>query len=213
MIKNLSITGAVAVAIVFGVLLLKQPTVISQLGNQVAPVVNVPAPVVNVEAAKVNVPAPIVNVNVPKQDVKLGAVASPDLPTPWFSFGGVSQWAGRMESLTQGSSTVCAIQAPSSTSTLAHGSIKFSLASTSAVSLDLAKGTTQYATTTKIGTTYYIGASAQATIVASSTGSVAGDGTIFGPNEWFVVRLNQWSASSGAGNAPVGVCNALWFRI
>lgn len=217
MVKNLSVTGAIVVAVVFGVLYFKGPAVITvpqitQLGSS-----QQASPIVNVEAAKpVVIPAPVVNVNVPKQEApKLGSVASPDLPTPWFSFGGVSQWAGRMESLIQGSSTVCAIQAPASTSTLDHASIKFALATTSAVIVDIAKNSTKYSTTTKIGTTYNIPASAQATIVASTTGSVAGDATIFEPNYWLVIRMVGATVTSGGdvNNAPVGVCNARWTRI
>lgn len=142
--------------------------------------------------------------------VRLGSVSSPDIMSPYFSFGGVYQWGSSAASLIQGSSTVCALQAPAATSTLVGGGVQFTLASTTAVSLDLAKGTTQYATSTKIGSTYTVGASAQATIVASTTGSVAGDGTIFAPSQWFVVRFNSLSASSGAGNAPTGNCHAVW---
>ena len=213
--KNITIGVLVALVLVTGFIAFKAPTVISvpsiltldasTLGSQQSPVVNVEA------SQPIVIPAPIVNVNVPKQtSTVLGSVASPDIMSKWFSFGGVRQWAGKLEALATASSTVCAIQGPAATSTLGHGSVRFTLASTSAISVDLAKGTTQYATTTKIGSTYGIAASAQATIVASSTGSVAGNGTIFAPNDWFVVRFNEYSNSSGAGNAPTGVCEAQW---
>ena len=141
-----------------------------------------------------------------------GALAGPDLPSNYFSFGGVRDWAG-FESLLQGSSTICAIQSPAATSTLNHGSLRFAFASSSAISVDLARGTTQYGTSTLIGTTYAVAAGAQATIVASSTGSVAGDATIFPPSTWFIARINQWSASSGVLNAPTGTCQARWTQI
>ena len=143
----------------------------------------------------------------------VGAVASSDLMTNWFSFGGVRQWASKAESLIQVSSTVCAIQGPAATSTLDHGSIRFTLASTTAVTVDLAKGTTQYATSTTIGSSMAVAGSAQATIVASSTGSVTNGQLVFAPNEWFVVRINQYSASVGVGNVPTGICQARWTNI
>lgn len=138
-----------------------------------------------------------------------GALTGPDIPSPYLSFGDVKVYAASTRNLIQGSSTVCALQAPAATSTLRSAGIRFDLATTSAVIVDLAKDTTQYSTTTKIGTTYNIAASKQATIIASSTGSVAGDATIFAPNNWFVVRMV--GATVGATlNAPTGVCNATW---
>jgi hypothetical protein len=209
MVKNITIGLVVCVAVIFGVMAFKAPTVITNTEYK-----TIEVPTLGAQSAPVvNVAAPKVTVNVPEQKQIFGAVASSDLMTNWFSFGGVQQWAGKIETLPTASSTVCAIQSPNATSTLVGGTIRFTLASTSAVTVDLAKGTTQYATTTKIGSTYGIAASAQATIVASSTGSVAGDGTIFAPNNWFVVRINEYSNSSGAGNAPTGKCQAIWRSI
>jgi len=139
---------------------------------------------------------------------QLGAVM-PYYPIPELNLGGL-RLVGLEKALATGSSTVCAIQSPSATSTLVSAGVKFTLASTSAVTVDLSKGTTQYATSTLIGTTYSVAASAQATIVASSTGSVAGDGTIFAPSQWFVARINEFSAASGAPNASTGRCWANW---
>lgn len=208
MIKNIIIGSGIAVIVVLGFISLKAPSVVTNTVYKDAPVGAVQSsPVVNVPAPVVNVAAPKVSVNVPEQ--KLGALSSPDLPYPYFSFGGARQYAGSL-SLTQSSSTVCAIQSPVSTSTLAHGSIQFTLASTSAITLDLGRGTTQYATTTKIGSTYAISAGAQASIVASSTGSVAGDATIFPPSTWFLVIFNTKSGTTGIGNVPTGSCKAVF---
>jgi hypothetical protein len=207
--KNISIGVLLGIVAVLGFAAFKAPSVVtiptdikidgSSFGTAKAPVVNVAAPNVTVRVPESS-PAPVLG----------GALA--DIPSPYFTFGGVREWA-RRNTLAQATSTVCAIQSPVATSTLVGASIRFDLASTSAVSVDLAKGTTQYATTTKIGTTYSIAASAQATIVASSTGSVAGDATIFAPSTWFLVRINELSSSSGAGNAPTGICQAVFRQI
>lgn len=152
---------------------------------------------------------------VQKDVTKVGSVASPDIPSPYFSFGDQRFWAGSTDSLTQASTTVCAIQSPAATSTLISAGIRFSFATTSAVIVDLAKSATQYATTTKIGSTQNIVGGAQATIVASTTGSVAGDATIFAPNNYFVVKMEgpYVNATTQPGNAPVGSCYAVWTEV
>jgi len=141
-----------------------------------------------------------------KDGTTVGAV-SPYSPTPELNLGGL-RLVGLKKSLATGTSTVCAIQSPTATSTLISAGVNFTLASTSATLVDLAKGTTQYATTTRIGTAYGIVASAQATIVASTTGSAAGEAGIFAPNTWFIVKYSD--NNSGVGNASTGSCWATW---
>ena len=212
MIKNLLVTGSVTVAVVLGVLLLKSPTVITvpevtRLGNQPAPIVNVPAPVVNVEAARVVVPAPVVNVNVPKQDFKLGSVASPDINSPYFSFGGVREWGAMTNSLTQATTTVCALQSPASTSTLNFASIQFSISSTTASLVTMARASNAYATTTSLGTVS-LTANGHGMLVASSTQLYQ-----FPPNSWLVVGMQDTTPQATAGHfSPTGKCQATWYE-
>jgi hypothetical protein len=208
--KKIAIGVFVATTLVFGVLAFKAPVVIQteKLGSQ-APVV-VPAPVVQVEAAQpVVVPAPVVNVNVPRQETRLGSVSSPDIQSPYFSVGGLPIWAQRTNSLTQASTTVCSIQSPAATSSLLFAGIEFDVASTSATYVELARATTPYATTTRIGSTYTIAANAQANIVASTTGSVAGDATIFPPNSYFNVKVS-WATAATSASVPRGSCGVMW---
>lgn len=139
---------------------------------------------------------------------KIGAVVSPYSPIPELNLGGI-RLVGLRKSLATGTSTVCAIQSPAATSTLVSAGVDFTLASTSAVVVDFSKSTTQYATSTRIGAAGYgITASAKATIVASSTGSVAGDATIFAPSTWFVAKYSD--NNNGVGDASTGSCHALW---
>ena len=214
--KKVTIGVFVATTLVFGVLAFKTPTVVTvpevtQLGSS-APVVNVPAPVVNVEAAKVTVPAPIVNVTVPKQDVKLGSVASPDIQSPYFSFGGVREWGIRTDSLTQATTTVCALRAPASTSTLNFASIQFKVSSTTASLVTMVRAPTAYATTTAAGATSLgtvsLTANGQGMLVASSTQLYQ-----FTPNSWLVVGMQDTTAEATAGTfSPTGTCQAAWYE-
>lgn len=212
--KNISIGVLLGIIVILGFTAFKTPAVISvptdikvdasALGSAKAPVVNVPAPIVNVAAPRVTVEAP------KSSPVLAGALA--DIPSPYFTFGRVTKWARRID-LAQGTSTICAIQAPIATSTLDLGSgVSITLASTSAVTIDFARGTNQYATSTKIGNTIAIGASAYAHLTASTTAS-SGAPTMFAPNEWFIVRINEYSSSSGARNAPVGTCQAKFTQL
>lgn len=127
--------------------------------------------------------------------------------TPEINLGGL-RLVGLKKSLATATSTVCAIQSPSATSTLISAGVEFTLASSSAVVFEFSKSTTQYATSTRIGSLYGIAASARATVVASSTGSVAGDGTIFAPSNWLVGKY--YDVNNGTGNASTGQCYAVW---
>jgi hypothetical protein len=136
----------------------------------------------------------------------LGASSGPFSPNATnLNLGGVNI-KGKAMSLATGTSTVCAIQSPAATSTLLSAGVRFKLASTSATVVDFGKSSTRYSTTTRIGSAYAVAASAQATIVASSTGSVAGDATIFAPNQWFVAKYSD--NGNGVGNASTGSCYA-----
>lgn len=206
--KKIAIGVFVATTLVFGVLAFKAPVVIQseKLGSQ-APVV-VPAPVVQVEAAQpVVVPAPIVNVNVPRQETRLGSVSSPDIQSPYFSFGGVREWGARTDNLTQATTTVCALQAPAATSTLNFASIQFKVSSTTASLVTMARAATAFATTTSLGTVS-LTANGQGMLVASSTQLYQ-----FPPNSYLVVGMQDTTADATAGTfSPTGTCQATWYE-
>lgn len=136
----------------------------------------------------------------------LGAVSSPDMNSPYFSFGGVRQWAGSTDNLNQATTTVCAIQSPAATSTLIMGSVRLTVSSSTASTVTLAKAATAYATTTALGSAS-VSAGAQATVVSLRT-AAGGDALAetFSPNTWFVVGM-----AGGVGTfSPTGVCKAQW---
>lgn len=146
-----------------------------------------------------------------KEQKSFGALTGPDIPSPYFSYGDVRHWGARTTALVQASSTVCSLQSPAATSTMRMASLRFSLASTAAVSVELARSASPDATTTLIGTKFAVGASATPEIVASTTASTANDPIIFGPSQWFVVKV--MGSGNNAGSAPTGVCEALWVEL
>ena len=147
----------------------------------------------------------------PVSNQPVGAVSSPDINSPYMSFGGVRSWAGHTESLTQATTTVCAIQSPAATSSLRFAGVRFTVSSTTAARITLAKALTYNSTTTSLGVADLV-AGAPATVIASTTGAnfATLDGaSTFGPNQWFVVGM-----SGGTGTfSPTGSCSAQWTEI
>lgn len=108
--------------------------------------------------------------------------------------------------LATGTTTVCAIKSPAATSTLVFADVDFSVSSTTASIIHLAKATTAFATTTSLGSVA-LAANAQGTVVAS-TSPAAGAATVFAPNTYFVVGM-----AGGVGTfSPVGNCTAQFVR-
>lgn len=140
---------------------------------------------------------------------RLGALAGPDIPSSWVRWGGVAVYQSE-GTLKQATTTPCAIQSPSATSTLESAAIRIDTASTTATTWDIAQAATAYATTTAIGTPYIVGANAQATIQAS-TSPAAGAATVLAPNTWIVFGARAGITSgdtAGTGFVPSGVCRA-----
>jgi hypothetical protein len=227
MIKNLLVTGAVAIAVVFGVLLLKQPTVISQLGSQSAPVVNVPAPVVNVEAAKVTVPAPVVHVNVPKQEApKLGAVTSPYILGNEFSVGDVLEFYYRLPlgtglssstaALGLGTTTPCSIVTPNATTSLQWTSLAINTSTSTAGTFVLATSTSAFASTTPFGVSLIVTANKTGYIEYFASSTTSGTQRLFAPNtylNWTVSGAPGLGAQKNGFVYPNGYCQAVFRRI
>lgn len=136
----------------------------------------------------------------------LGAVSSPDIPSPYVSWGGVRNWAGHTDVLAN-ASTTCSIQSPAATSTLDYASISFVTASTSALQIEFGSDTTGFATTTRIGNLLTLAASSQGTFVASTT-NAANSPLIFAPNTYMNVKIG----GGGVGTTAVGNCQAAWIQ-
>jgi hypothetical protein len=141
-------------------------------------------------------------VEVRTQVQSLGALTSPDIPSPYISVGAVQEWYAKQPSLTQATTTVCALESPSGTSTLQSFTIKLDVSSTTASRVTLAKAATPYATTTILAEAA-VSANAKSTLTATSTTMTE---LVFGPNQYAVVGM-----AGGIGTfSPTGVCSAHW---
>lgn len=145
------------------------------------------------------------------QSPQLGSLAGPNIPYQFLNWGGVPIFNFGI-TVKQATSTVCAIQSPAATSTLIAGSIRMDVSSSSALIIEMAKATTAFATTTLIGTKFTTAAAAQVYLNAS-TSPQAGDANVFGPNQWFNIKVAggiTGGDSAGTGFVPTGTCQAVF---
>lgn len=158
----------------------------------------------------------VVSISKPAQqvvrEITAGAVSSPDILSPYFSFGGIRHWGGKM-TMAQATSTFCAIQAPAATSTLVSATANFTTSSSSAQTVVIAKASTPYATTTKLGE-LAIAANAQGLVRATTTPTTATDweNNIIAPNAYITVGWNG-ALGGGVNSAPVGTCMAVFREV
>lgn len=132
----------------------------------------------------------------------LGALAGPDIASPYLRWGGVAYWGGRMDTLYQASTTVCAIQAPSSTSTLTGAMLDLDVLSTTTTGIiTIAKSNASDASTTLIGAST-LAANVKDTIFSSTTATQAYN---FGPNQYLT-----FTVKGQAQFYPTGRCWATW---
>jgi hypothetical protein len=126
--------------------------------------------------------------------------------------GGVETYGARIP-LKTSTTTICAIQSPNSTSTLVFASVDMRTSSTSAGIVDIARATTAYATTTRIGGLTLTTANTGNTILASTTPTLYldNDPLVFPPSNWLVVKMIRQDKSALLFS-PVGTCEALWNR-
>lgn len=137
----------------------------------------------------------------------VGSVSSPDISSPYFSYGGVVHWGSRTTNLGVATTTVCALRAPSATSTLQLGAsgIKLTTSSTTASTLRLSKSNVPYDVSSTFLFGANVGANAQATIVATTSA----DTFTFAPNQYLIAQM-----SGGTGTfSPSGSCQATWVQI
>lgn len=144
--------------------------------------------------------------SVSKETIVRG-ITSPDSYYEYTANNDLQKFGGS-KGFTPATTTVCAFKSPSATSTLTFGSATFSVASSTATVVTLAKATSAFATTTVLNSGA-IAANAQGTLFASSTTVVNVDGlTVFAPNTYFVVGM-----SGGIGTfSPSGRCSVQFTR-
>ncbi len=174
-------------------------------------------------AVVVSLLALALSIGKPQQIVKtiterVGSVSSPDISSPYFSFGDVRFWAAKDTDLTAATTTVCALQSPVSTSTLISASIRLDVSTTSATIVTMAKSATAFATTTALAT-WTTDAGEQGTLNATTSSLVSNnpDGfQVFAPNQWIVVGMQGGGSTACAAGtctySPVGTCEAVWIE-
>lgn len=138
----------------------------------------------------------------PTTTPSFGAVSSPDIPSPYFSFGGVRFDAVHTDAMYQASTTVCSLQSPAATSTLSEGSgVRFTVSSTTASTATVYKASFPTGNTTFLFADN-IAAGAQSTIVATTTTN----NFVIAPNQYINVIM-----SGGTGTfSPTGTCGMVF---
>lgn len=144
-------------------------------------------------------------VTVPAPALKLGAISGPEVSSDYFCVNGVCRYYFSSK-FNNASTTLCSFKLPSATSTLVSASLQVTTATATAIVVDLGEGAIYDATTTKIGTTYTVAATAQDTIIASSS-PAAGATTLLSPSNYLNYKFGS-SAITPTTNSLAGTCKA-----
>lgn len=139
----------------------------------------------------------------------LGALSSPDINSPFISWGGVRQWASSA-GFTPASQTLCAIQSPAATTTLVAATVRFdSTISLGAGTYELGWGAVSGATTTVLARATLPSAKQTKELVATTsiTTPVLTDNVV-NPSTW--INLNIASGTVSTSFAPTGKCLAVF---
>lgn len=136
---------------------------------------------------------------------KAGALSSPDIQSPYLSFGGVRRWAG-WANFSAATTTPCSIQSPAATSTLVTASWQITTGTSTAATIDLGTSTTRYSTTTNLVAAKSVGSGARGDANWTSAGGGVND-NVMSPSTWVVVK----TAGAGLGGYTYsGRCAAVF---
>lgn len=138
-------------------------------------------------------------------EVPVGSVVSSEVSSSNFSFGEVRRWAYRPK-FNVASTTLCAVKSPAASSTLVFAGYIINTGTSTAATIDVAKGTTPYATTTLLVTGTSVASGATKEIGWTTAGATAAD-DIMAPNTWLIVK----TASAGlSGYTYGGNCSVVF---
>lgn len=108
------------------------------------------------------------------------------------------------------STTACSLKL-NATSTLYSAYVDVIKATTTNIMFDIAKATgNNAATTTKLGSSFIVGAGTTAGIMASSSSAGAVQDYIFQPTDYFNVKYGGPTASANASNGLIGYCTEVF---
>jgi hypothetical protein len=136
----------------------------------------------------------------------VGSVASPDLASPYFSYGTVRKWAYPCDlggTVGQASTTICTFKAPpSSSSTLRFVGARLNTGTGTTMVLKTYKSASPWLATTQLGNNMPLAAN---TWVATTSDSVTTNSVnaIFGPSDWLVVTATVNAGGAGT-SSPTG---------
>ena len=145
----------------------------------------------------------------PKGDSVVGAVSSPDIMAPYFSYGGVRHWGYSMP-FTDATSTICRFQSPAATSSLEFVSIDITTATSTASFIEVGQSANQNATTTRIQA-ISVPTTELLDYVGTTTDKVVGT-WIFGPNRYLNVKVGGFIIHAGDGLLE-GTCKATFVSL
>lgn len=138
----------------------------------------------------------------------LGSVSSPDIMSPYFSYGGVRHWAYRIPMTTAVSSTTCQFQSPNATTTAIQASARFTtVASTSIAEMGISSNV--MSTTTLLSATGVpVTAGLQSYLTASTTAELMA----IPPNSYIALKVGAGSVA-GQSQKYDGFCQAVLIEI
>lgn len=147
----------------------------------------------------------------------LGSNPGPDMYSPFLNFNGVKSWYNSL-SMQKATTTLCAIQSPAATSTLAFASVRLNTATSTITVINVAKASTAFSSTTVMGT-MTIPASESTLFTASTTDNGSNDRAdenfIFPPSQWLNVFIENAfkGGANPTGYVPDGQCKAVFTEI
>lgn len=142
----------------------------------------------------------------PIEEPTLGALAGPDIPSPWLKWGGFTTFHSK-QAMQTATTTLCAIQNPkSSTTTLQSFTAQVTSGTSTAAFISLATSTSQYATVTvnELITDHSVPANNQTTVTYN------GSNNVIGPSEYV---LFQTAGAGLGGYTYTGTCQATFEAI
>lgn len=147
------------------------------------------------------------------EEATLGAVASPDIQSPWVRWGGMRTWRARSEAQTTGTTTPVTLQSPSATSTLKDYWCYSTVATSSATKWTLARSATRNATTTPLTAAVSIGANNRGLAIAT-TSAATNNLAVLPPNTFLVWGIQGGDDTGGLNKyTPGGACGAEFLEI
>src|SRR5574343_1230466 len=114
----------------------------------------------------------------------LGSLSSTEIYSPYVNFGGV-QHEYREKDLATATTTPCALQSPSATSSLLHASLKITTGTSTATTWTVARATTPYATTTAFQS-FSLGSGANGYMMVGTASTTIDGLGIIPPNQYIV---------------------------